>query len=112
MVLQSDQAFAAWVQSPKPMDNFAILNLEQVKRWIKIKSRGRKIVCMCVGTQNFKINPLKQSHFKQKEEENEFGNEINNGDLKHLLQKKKVMFTKCHIDCPEDLIPLRSMHKQ
>lgn len=44
---------------------------------------------MCVGTQNFKINPLKQSHFKQKEEENEFGNEINNGDLKHLLQKKK-----------------------
>lgn len=43
---------------------------------------------MCVGTQNFKINPLQQSHFKQREE-NEFGNEINNGDLKHLLQKKK-----------------------
>lgn len=47
-------------------------------------------MCMCVGSQNFKINPLQQSHFRQKEEEeNEFGNEINSGDLKHLLPKKK-----------------------
>lgn len=88
MVLQSDQAFAAWVQIPKSMDNFEISLLEQVKRWIKIKSGVRKIVCMCVETQNFKINPLQQSHFRQKEE-NEFGHEINNGDLKQLLQKKK-----------------------
>lgn len=43
---------------------------------------------MCVGTQKFKRNSLQQSHFRQKEED-EFGNEINNGDLKHLLQKKK-----------------------
>lgn len=37
------------------------------------------------------MNPLQQSHFRQKEkeEENELGNEINNGDLKHLLPKKK-----------------------
>lgn len=45
--------------------------------------------CMCVGTQKFKRNSLQQSHFRQKEEEDEFGNEINNGDLKHLLPKKK-----------------------
>lgn len=87
MVLQSDQAFAAWVQPPKSIDNFEISLLEQVKTWIKIKSGGRKIVCICVGTQNFKINSLQQSHFRQKEEENELGNEINNGDLKHLLPK-------------------------
>lgn len=72
-------------------------------------------MCMCVGSQNFKINPLQQSHFRQKEEEeNEFGNEINSGDLKHLLPKKKkrVMFTKCHIDRPENLIPLRFYAQQ
>lgn len=73
------------------MDNFEISLAEQVRRWIKIKSEGIKIVCICVGTQKFKMNPLQQSHFRQKEkeEENELGNEINNGDLKHLLPKKK-----------------------
>lgn len=88
MVLQSDQAFAAWVQPPNSMDNFEISLLEQVKRWIKIKRGRRKIVCMCAATQKFKMNPFQQSHFRQKEE-NELGNEINNGDLKHLLPKKK-----------------------
>lgn len=70
-------------------------------------------MCMRAATQKFKMNPFQQSHFRQKEE-NELGNEINNGDLKHLLpkKKKKVMFTKCHIHCPEDLIPLRSMHNK
>lgn len=43
---------------------------------------------MCAATQKFKMNPFQQSHFRQKEE-NELGNEINNGDLKHLLPKKK-----------------------
>lgn len=72
------------------MDNFEISLLEQVKRWIKIKSVGRKMVCMCVGIQKFKMNALQQSHFRQKEEEeNELGNEINSGDLKHLLPKRK-----------------------
>lgn len=55
---------------------------------MKIKSGGRKIAYVRVRTQNFKINPFQQSHFRQKEE-NEFGNEINNEDLKHLLPKKK-----------------------
>lgn len=96
MVLQSDQAFATSVQPPKSMDNFEISLLEQVKRWIKIKSGVRKIVCMCVETQNFKINPLQQSHFRQKEE-NELGNEINNGDLKHLVPKKKKRKIKSHV---------------
>lgn len=45
---------------------------------------------MCVGTQKFKRNSLQQSHFRQKEEEeDEFGNGTNNGDPKHLLPKKK-----------------------
>lgn len=43
---------------------------------------------MRAATQKFKMNPFQQSHFRQKEE-NELGNEINNGDLKHLLPKKK-----------------------
>lgn len=53
------------------------------------------------GAQKFKRNSIQQPHFRQKEDE--FGNEINNGELKTLVtKKKKVMFTKCHIDCPEE----------
>lgn len=55
------------------------------------------------GAQKLKRNSIQQPHFRQKEDE--FGNEINNGELKTLVtkkKKKKVMFTKCHIDCPEE----------
>lgn len=64
------------------------------------------------GPKNSKGNSIQQSHFRQKDK-NEFGNEINNGELKHLLlkRKKNVMFTKCHIDCPEEFF-LRFMHNK
>lgn len=69
-------------------------------------------VCPYIGTLKLKSNSIQQSHFRQKDK-NEFGNEINNGELKHSLLKiikKNVMFTKCHIDCPEEFF-LRFMHK-
>lgn len=66
---------------------------------------------VCCGSE-VQRNSLQQSHFRQKGEEDGFGNEINNGDLKHLLPKQKVMFTKCHIDCPEELIVLKSTHNK
>lgn len=49
--------------------------------------------CLCVLALN--RNSLQQSHFRQKEEEDEFRNEINNGDLKHLLSKKKKKKKSC-----------------
>ena len=45
-------------------------------------------VCPCIWTQKLKGNSIQQSHFRQKDK-NEFGNEINNGELKHLLLKRK-----------------------
>lgn len=51
---------------------------------------------MCVGTQKFKRNSLQQSHFRQKEEEDEFGYEINNGDPKHSLPKKSHVHKMPH----------------
>lgn len=71
-----------------------------------------KNVCPCIGTQKLKRNSIQQSHFRQKGK-NEFGNEINNGELKHLLPKRKknVMFTKRHTDYPEEFF-LRFMHNK
>lgn len=51
---------------------------------------------MSVGTQKFKRNSLQQSHFRQKEEEDEFGNEINNGDPNHWLPKKNHVHKMPH----------------
>lgn len=39
------------------------------------------------GAQKLKRNSIQQPHFRQKEDE--FGNEINNGELKTLVTKKK-----------------------
>lgn len=33
-------------------------------------------------------------------------------ETQHTCYQKKVMFTKCHIDCPEELILLKSMHNK
>lgn len=49
------------------------------------RADGRKRAS--AGTQNLRGNSLQQPHFRQKEDE--FGNEINNGELKTLVTKKK-----------------------
>lgn len=33
-------------------------------------------------------------------------------ETQNTRYQKKVMFTKCHIDCPEELILLKSMHNK
>lgn len=69
----------------------------------------------CVlGLKNSK-GTLFNSHILDKRRRMNLEMRFNNGDLKHLLpkkKKKKVMFTKCHIDCPEELILLKSMHNK
>lgn len=63
----------------------------------------------CVRTPKFKRSSLQQSYFRQKEEKDEFGNEVNNGDLNHLLPKNK---SHVHVEWPEKLILLRSVHNK
>lgn len=91
MVLQSDQAFATSVQPPKSMDNFEISLLEQVKRWIKIKSGVRKIVCMCIETQNLKTSKLIlfNSHILDKRRRMNLGMRLTMETWNTWYQKKK-----------------------